>query len=198
MPSRTISGRPPTRRATTGVPQASDSIATSPNGSGQSPGHERREALGEQPVAVGRADLADELDVGRPGRRPEDVLEVVAFRAGPSAPWRRPGGVVPSDGRSRSPRRRPSRVPSGRRSTDRRRGARRTARLETQPVGDDRPSDVGLGRGLGLADRTQPGRRVDQEAVRPRLVEPAVERRDDRRRTQPGRGRSRRSRDARG
>ncbi len=38
MPSRMISGSPPTRRAMTGVPQASASIATSPNGSGQDPG----------------------------------------------------------------------------------------------------------------------------------------------------------------
>ena len=37
-PSRMISASPPTRRAMTGVPQASASIATSPNGSGHDPG----------------------------------------------------------------------------------------------------------------------------------------------------------------
>ncbi len=37
-PSRMISVRPPTRRARTGVPQASASIAASPNGSGHDPG----------------------------------------------------------------------------------------------------------------------------------------------------------------
>jgi hypothetical protein len=37
-PGRTISGSAPAGRAMSGVPQASDSIATSPNGSGHDPG----------------------------------------------------------------------------------------------------------------------------------------------------------------
>jgi hypothetical protein len=37
-PSRMISGNAPAGRAMTGVPHASDSIDTSPNGSGQPPG----------------------------------------------------------------------------------------------------------------------------------------------------------------
>ena len=57
----------PTRRAMTGVPQASASIATRPNGSGHEPGISDRVGLGEQRVAVRLVELAEELD-GR--RRP--------------------------------------------------------------------------------------------------------------------------------
>ena len=45
---------------------------------------------------------------------------------------------------------------------------------------DDRPGHGRLGVGLGRADRHEAGRRVRQEAIRPRLVDPAVEG-DDRR-----------------
>ena len=55
-PSRMISARPPTRRAMTGVPQASASIATSPNGSGHEPGISDGVRLGEQRVALGLLD----------------------------------------------------------------------------------------------------------------------------------------------
>ena len=55
---------------------------------------------------------------------------------------------------------------------------------ETQAVVDDGgPRDVGVGAGLVVADRHEPGRGLAQERVGPGQVEAAVERRDDRDRT---------------
>ena len=64
------------------MPQASDSIATSPNGSGHEPGHQHRVARREESIAVAARQLAEELDAGASGLegRLEDVVVVGAFR----------------------------------------------------------------------------------------------------------------------
>ena len=88
-----ISGRPPTRRAMTGVPQASASIATSPNGSGQEPGHQRRVRLGEQLVALAPARARRGT---RPASRPP--CEPARRRSRSSRARRRSGRPSPRSG----------------------------------------------------------------------------------------------------
>ena len=61
-PSSMTSGTEPLRKATTGVPQASASIITRPNGSGQSIGNSKAQALPRNSSFVRAADFADELD----------------------------------------------------------------------------------------------------------------------------------------
>ena len=53
--------------------------------------------------------------------------------------------------------------------------------VERQPVVDDRPGHVRVDRRLRFADRDEVVRAVGEDVARPRHVEPAMERRDDRR-----------------
>ena len=139
-----ISGRAPTRRAMTGVPQASASIATSPNGSGHEPGisdaYDSANSRSRSACSSSPRNSTDEP--GRLEGRLEDVCR--------SSPARRPSGPTLAAirsgrpgrlWRSRSPRRSPSPAPPGRRSRARRRGGARTAhRRASGRCGRPRPT----------------------------------------------------------
>ena len=62
-PSSMISAIAPLSQAMTGVPQAIASITTSPNGSGQSIGKQKRRRVAEKRLLLRLADLADIFDV---------------------------------------------------------------------------------------------------------------------------------------
>ena len=101
MPSSTISGTDPHGVATTGVPQASASIITIPNGSGHAIGLSRQVAPASSSQLVLAADLADVLDVATE-QRLDLVVEVgalgrLAHLGGD--PQRHPGGAGDPGGR---------------------------------------------------------------------------------------------------
>ena len=114
--------------------------------------HERGVALGEQRVAVGLVELAQELDVvpGRLERRLEDVRRSRRARAASGRPWRRSSAVgrpacaismastMPFSGATRPTKhRRVTPAPLERRA------------VESQPVVDDAAhGDIGVGRRL--------------------------------------------------
>ena len=165
-----ISGSPPTRRAMTGVPQASASMATSPNGSGHDPGISDAYDSAKRMIALGLLELAEELDrrAGRLERRHEDVVEVVPL-------GRRRAGLRRDPQRAAGRLRDLDRIDDallGRHPADE---AERVAApalerriVEGQAVVDDAgPLDLGMGRGLVGADRDEPRRRAREARRRP-------------------------------
>ena len=159
-------------------------------------GHQRRVRLGEQQVAVGLLELAEELDrrAGRLERGQEDGVVVVPLGGQSGRPWRRSGAAGRSAARSRSPRRSPSPARPGRRSTARRPGAARTAsRRASARCGRPRPSRTrGCDDAWFALIATRPG-----VGPRERLGRPTAGRAGRGRSTRPGSARSRASRNAR-
>ena len=108
IPWRTISGNAPTRRAMSGVPVASDSATTSPNGSGHSPSMIVASASPKSPSRAGGP--TSPRNVTMPcalGRFDDSAGRSRSRRA--SAPWRRPSAASPYGAPARWRRRGPSR-----------------------------------------------------------------------------------------
>src|SRR5258708_7712722 len=80
-PSRMISGRAPTRRARTGVPQARDSMLTRPNGSGQG---RPEDILVIGPLGRQVADLGRDPERPAGPRRNLDRLDRALLRIDPA------------------------------------------------------------------------------------------------------------------
>ncbi len=71
----TTSGRDPRRRAMTGVPHASDSAMTRPNGSGQSIGKRSAQAAPRKSEFFGIVHLPDDFDPGLLQERPSHASD---------------------------------------------------------------------------------------------------------------------------
>ena len=190
-PSRMISARPPTRRAMTGVPQASASIATRPNGSGHDPGI--RTADSARRARPGRRRRA------RRGTRPSGPAR---FRAGSkTSVWnscslgvgpnfrrdlqRSPGGLRDLDRVDDALLRRHPANSSKTRLSERRRsnGPSRVSPLWTIVHGT-----FGWAEACDPLIATTPIKIVGEGATRPGHVQTSVEGRDERPRDRPPEG----------
>lgn len=76
-PWRSTSGTEPWLKAITGVPQASASIMTSPNGSGQSMGNSKARAFPSNSFFLPLVDLAHELNQGMPQQGLDPGFEIL-------------------------------------------------------------------------------------------------------------------------
>ena len=181
MPSRRISGRAPIAARDDRCPAGQRLDGDEAERLRPRAGHQRGIAFGEELVALGLVELAEELD-RRAGRleRPAGTRCRSSRAPRPSArPWPRSAAVGRSPLRSRWPRRCPSRARPGRRSTARRCAASPNgARSGAARCGRRRPTGRRGGSAAWLSlIATRPRGGSTQQRVSPGQVEPAVERR---------------------